>query len=1532
MTNCTQRVHTNITRAIATCAIMSFTLQGACVGDTKSESESGAVGARSATGAGSGARTFTVAATEVAVGRSHDCWLARATGGVLCRGSNSHGQLGRGGSVGGDDPVPAPVASSEWFVSVTAGALHTCALTDEGHVYCWGQGLGGAPGSTLPQRVSSFTAIQVTSGTDHVCAIRQDRRAVCWGAGTDGQLGNGSSVDQPGPVLVVDSLETQHRFLKLDAGPRATCGIRTTNDVVCWGANDGKQLVDSMSPAFNVPVDFGDDAVDVAVGNEHTCVLRFDSRIGCRGNPTEGRLGSFAIADFLLEGTTAPPASLTAGDDHTCASTNAGSTYCWGANDQGQLGHAGLASGSIAGSAASPPYADSGTRALRVTSPSDLQGVVAGERRTCALSAGTSPFPSCWGRTTPTEDAALAWLKRGGAPASIDLGVGFGCAVNLSGQVLCWGRAGSHLGTVGASERHNPITVTGLPAGRQFLKVDVGDNSACALDDQRELWCWGEAELGQLGVPLGGGATASGPRLARVNVVDFSVGRSTVCAVEGTGSVVCWGEDAGLKNGAGDGSAAVTLATGTWKRVAISGPHGCISDASSRVACWGTNWAGQIGQPLGVASTATPTNVAMPPGSGGPRTFGLAAGDSSTCAFEAGPSNTEGTVFCWGGYAGPATFVPIDQGVFHTADLSISRGNRPCIIGYNSFVSRPSLLCHDESIFDGFSEDGTAATVGFSSTQPLAVATAERAVCIINAEGSLMCSGDIQRSERAILGRPSGSRSPASGLPLDGQILTETPLNGAVQTAAGEEMTCELSVDGTVSCWGRYWESGVQAEDWRERVVMTRAMSIALGTDHACAVTELGEVHCWGSNSSGQIKLDPLAPATPEDLPQLTWTGPAYQIALGDGVSCALKSESNELLCWGDSTIFCSGTPLIATDLMTREVMAMDVGNKHGCFIEETEGVFCFGENGDNQVGPPSGGACSFVIDSDASPSARISEVAAGARGSCALEPSGDTTCWGFGDAVTSLDGSSSVHHVTMDGSAGCLLTEAGGRCVLRAPPVATFLTLSLPTRREERLAQLAPSYEVENRNYVCGQLRSGARTCFGFSKGGSGMNIDAVVPEDGTSTFEGFAALPDPRDGGAGLLRAKSYADFVFLTPRWLARRPSTSMAISGNLGTALITAGQASEWGALSKWRGAEADAPTPSVAGVDARTGDGGGDDLAGLPAPTISVLADTYCVVDAHSDVLCWGYNRHGQTGSGFLGEIAYPPFVPMIEASYFNAVQEPTPFQDVSGNGLDVSVGMNGTTCVLTNAFAFDFNNTLRCVGRTDDIQFADPAAIPPGYAVEAHPIDGSQHIVWPVEFDTQGINPIGITVGWAHACFLGDDTRVYCFGSNQQYQHGTGDDSPYVTPRPVVEVSGVPLSEVVEVEAGVNLTCARTASGETSCWGDPAAYPFLSTMGAVDMALSASTRLTVADDHALAISKGEVYSWGVENISELPLVSGLAVTPTASGKNATDLTSSRTAACLVTPALGLTCYSDDVPASGHDATCPSPGCADVVYP
>ena len=143
-----------------------------------------------------------------------------------------------------------------------------------------------------------------------------------------------------------------------------------------------------------------------------------------------------------------------------------------------------------------------------------------------------------------------------------------------------------------------------------------------------------------LAVLLSAGAAFS------VRAQSVAVGGAHACALAQDGRVACWGEntDGQVGNGTLDlawTTPQATLPAGSASALRAGETHTCAARPNGTVACWGSNAFGKLGFGYGVAGREVVTTPTAVPGLSG--VAGVALGLTHTCALR-----TNGTVACWG--------------------------------------------------------------------------------------------------------------------------------------------------------------------------------------------------------------------------------------------------------------------------------------------------------------------------------------------------------------------------------------------------------------------------------------------------------------------------------------------------------------------------------------------------------------------------------------------------------------------------------------------------------------------------------------------------------------------------------------------------------------------------------------------------------------------------------------------------------------------------------------------------------------------
>lgn len=574
-------------------------------------------------------------AAQVVAGGLHTCAVLES-GDVVCWGDNTHGQLGRNSTATiGDDELPSDVGAVDLngtlVASVAVGGLHTCVVTGEGRVICWGRnnfgqlGYGHTSdiGDDEPAFAGGFVdlpaaALQLSAGVDHTCAVLVDDTTICWGRGDQGQLAN-NGTDNVGDDETPADVGVSAYFNTAFPTPTPTPTPSTT-PAPTPSVTPSPSATPMASPDPRAPVN------QIAAGREHTCAVRYDGQLVCWGKGDYGRLG---YGDTETVGDDEIPArkgavpvgdwvtQVAAGDYHTCTIVEGGKLLCWGYGADGQLGYRAIDDIGDDEVPASMGYISFGL-------PVQVTQVAAGMTHTCALTA--DGFVFCWGynadgqlglgnAVSQTEPTTFVFLAQ---PATqITAGGRHACAILVDGNLLCWGN--NNAGQLGFGDMAN-VGVTETPAevglfvdvGGAVEQVSAGQQHTCVVRaTDHGILCFGSGRFGRLGYgninnigddeyPVDAGTVdIGGPAL------QVSAGGEHTCAVRQDGGLLCWGLGTFGRLGYGDpfrvgddetpASKGVVDTQGSVVAVSAGFQHTCALRNDQGILCFGFGLFGQLG-------------------------------------------------------------------------------------------------------------------------------------------------------------------------------------------------------------------------------------------------------------------------------------------------------------------------------------------------------------------------------------------------------------------------------------------------------------------------------------------------------------------------------------------------------------------------------------------------------------------------------------------------------------------------------------------------------------------------------------------------------------------------------------------------------------------------------------------------------------------------------------------------------------------------------------------------------------------------
>ena len=409
------------------------------------------------------------------------------------------------------------------------------------------------------------------------------------------EITNGSGVVLKTYVAVVKKSVTWPADIdatRTVSGTNRTCAI-LSNNVWCWGKNDMGQLGDGTTHSSNIPVkvrSIGDmrngKIIDIFTAQHHSCVLTQlgsnkkvycwgDNRFGQLGNGSSGA-GNYSSVPVEVGGDLAGKdvTSIGGTGDVSCAVAS-GKIYCWGRNNMGQLG---FGNPENPGLRATPVQINSGGYNRLPINYFATKLATGGSRSQTMCTITTEKRAYCWGLARfgqmgigPISGNHYSYATRvkdlenvtdisqdGYTWASDHAYVSHTCAI-ASGRVYCWGGAGrgqsGPLGHGAFGAHFQPVQVNGLPGVP--LRIEVGIAHSCALVNNggnKEVYCWGDNKLGQLGKGNDNASKAiqksSNPVLVHSgddglplteSVVDIAAGANRGCVIMSNKRSYCWG-------------------------------------------------------------------------------------------------------------------------------------------------------------------------------------------------------------------------------------------------------------------------------------------------------------------------------------------------------------------------------------------------------------------------------------------------------------------------------------------------------------------------------------------------------------------------------------------------------------------------------------------------------------------------------------------------------------------------------------------------------------------------------------------------------------------------------------------------------------------------------------------------------------------------------------------------------------------------------------------------------------------------------
>ncbi|CAH9068759.1 unnamed protein product [Cuscuta epithymum] len=305
---------------------------------------------------------------QIACGVRHIALVTRQ-GEVFTWGEEAGGRLGHGVEKDFSRPHLVEFLAVTSVDFVACGEHHTCAVSQSGDLYTWGNGSHNAGilgrrtdvSHWIPKRVSGalegLQVLSVACGTWHSALATINGKLFTFGDGTFGVLGHGNreSVPCPKEVQSLNGLKT----VKVACGIWHTVAIvevinqsgstnAASRKLFTWGDGDKNRLGHGNKQPYLLPtcvsalIDYN--IHQIACGHNMTIALTTSGHVFTMGSNAYGQLGNpdsdgkvpclvqdKLVGEFVEE--------IAAGDFHVAVLTSRSEVFTWGRGGNGRLGH-----------------------------------------------------------------------------------------------------------------------------------------------------------------------------------------------------------------------------------------------------------------------------------------------------------------------------------------------------------------------------------------------------------------------------------------------------------------------------------------------------------------------------------------------------------------------------------------------------------------------------------------------------------------------------------------------------------------------------------------------------------------------------------------------------------------------------------------------------------------------------------------------------------------------------------------------------------------------------------------------------------------------------------------------------------------------------------------------------------------------------------------------------------------------------------------------------------------------------------------
>ena len=560
---------------------------------------------------------------QLSVGEAHVCGL-RQGGGLFCWGSNPQAELGMPTPLFVSADAPHQVEPGTQWGQVSAGPGYTCAVKQDGSLWCWGRNLYGNLGEgtltsqTTPTRVgtdSDWRSVD-TGAFFTTCGIRLDGKVWCWGQNSYAQVGGAEL-----KVVLPNKRSDVTGWRSVESGSHTTCGVQSDGTLSCWGRPIGTDDALLGQGRGGLPGRVKDVAVAEpgAVGRGFAlfgCAVTEDNTTWCWGQNNDGELaqGTFGNKTEPVRVGQATWSQAEPGAGYSCGVRTDGTLWCWGAN------------GLLFFNVGQPALTQS---PVKVAQTADFRAVSVGAQAFCARKSDASAWCAgfSFSDVLTQESGRATW-------SALDMGRG-----NYVTSYWLLAAGVRTDGSLWAFNDARPPLATQFGSSSDWQEVAISRQHACGRRGGA-VWCWLQSDptgsLRQIGAATDWQQIRSAPEYRTLSVTippvsygiraggslwrwvmksgnamtptqigaglewqTFDVGPFSMCGVTTDKSLWCWGDVDLAASVTGEIKAVPNpVRVGTdndWATVNMGAAHVTALKIDGSLWSWGFGENGQLG-------------------------------------------------------------------------------------------------------------------------------------------------------------------------------------------------------------------------------------------------------------------------------------------------------------------------------------------------------------------------------------------------------------------------------------------------------------------------------------------------------------------------------------------------------------------------------------------------------------------------------------------------------------------------------------------------------------------------------------------------------------------------------------------------------------------------------------------------------------------------------------------------------------------------------------------------------------------------